>query len=235
MPSVAIHNAQPSRPDVKCSCLRGRFLGRHLLRALDGLHIFLNHRNRSHNDAPDGDTLYGMPPLRGVAAAPGGHGRERVPAAAGAAAGVAPLLIKLVVMGALIRGAGAGSDIVGGGGGGGGSDAAFPQQSEPPPGDVTDAERALFAARSPACTACQRVVLYLDEALLPRAFDEKAKHTPPRSSTPSRARAAGAYPRSHFCSTRAYSAPFRSTEAYFVLHRIRFKPWMCPGGAQVEL
>jgi hypothetical protein len=46
---------------------------------------------------------------------------------------------------------------------------------EPPAGDVTDAERLLFASRSPTCTACQRMVLYLDETLLPRAFDEKAK------------------------------------------------------------
>ena len=61
-------------------------------------------------------------------------------------------------------------------------DAAVTQQQQreeqpppPPTGDVSDAERALFASRSPSCAACQRVVLHLDETLLPRAFDEKAK------------------------------------------------------------
>lgn len=48
-------------------------------------------------------------------------------------------------------------------------------EDPPPAGDVTDAERALFASRSPACAACQRMVLHLDETLLPRALDEKAK------------------------------------------------------------
>jgi len=54
-----------------------------------------------------------------------------------------------------------------------------------PVGDVTDVERALFASRSAACAACQRMVLYLDETLLPRVFDARAKHA--RANTTPRA------------------------------------------------
>jgi hypothetical protein len=46
---------------------------------------------------------------------------------------------------------------------------------------------------------------------------------------------AGAYTRSHFRSTLAYFAPFRSTQAYLVPHITQINPWMCPEGAQVEL
>jgi len=46
---------------------------------------------------------------------------------------------------------------------------------------------------------------------------------------------AGAYTRSHFRSTLAHFAPFRSTSAYFIPHVTQFNPWMCPKGAQVEL
>ena len=40
---------------------------------------------------------------------------------------------------------------------------------------VTDAARALFAARTPSCAACQRMVCHLDDVLLPRSFEERAK------------------------------------------------------------
>ena len=42
-------------------------------------------------------------------------------------------------------------------------------------GDVTDAHRALFASRTPTCEACQLVACHLDETLLPRTFDERAR------------------------------------------------------------
>jgi hypothetical protein len=45
----------------------------------------------------------------------------------------------------------------------------------------------------------------------------------------------GAYSRSHFRSTVANFAHFRSSEAYSVPHETQTNPWMCPEGAQVEL
>ena len=42
-------------------------------------------------------------------------------------------------------------------------------------GELTDAHRALFASRTPACEACQLVACHLDETLLPRTFDERAR------------------------------------------------------------
>lgn len=42
-------------------------------------------------------------------------------------------------------------------------------------GELTDAHCALFASRTPACEACQLVACHLDETLLPRTFDERAR------------------------------------------------------------
>ena len=46
---------------------------------------------------------------------------------------------------------------------------------DPPEGEPTDLEREMFHQRTPSCIVCQRAVHYLDENLLVKILDERAK------------------------------------------------------------
>ena len=46
---------------------------------------------------------------------------------------------------------------------------------DPPEGEPTDLEREMFQQRTPSCIVCQRAVHYLDENLLVKILDERAK------------------------------------------------------------
>ena len=46
---------------------------------------------------------------------------------------------------------------------------------DPPEGEPTDLEREMFHERTPSCIVCQRAVHYLDENLLVKILDERAK------------------------------------------------------------